>query len=215
MRNIDELEMCALKFWPAEIAAQEKDISIIPRLIETQEKFISLLNISDSSPFIWKETLSHTKSLAGNLFLKHLMVLADIGGETLMRLKKELSTILGETFHFNWDGNLYSYTFQTLLNKKTWNNKNLHTDGASLIYETVLTPMMEDVCILLLFGGAAITSNELPNDIINKCILGTLLGKSEELEKFVKQRYIWVSRITGGATANTLGQLAQIYVKNI
>lgn len=75
--------------------------------------------------------------------------------------------------------------------------------------------MMEDVCILLLFGGAAITSNELPNDIINKCILGTLLGKSEELEKFVKQRYIWVSRITGGATANTLGQLAQIYVKNI
>ncbi len=35
----------------------------------------------------------------------------------------------------------------------------------------------------------------------------------DELERFVRQRYIWVSRITGGATANTLGQLAQTYVK--
>jgi hypothetical protein len=40
-----------------------------------------------------------------------------------------------------------------------------------------------------------------------------MLGKTEELENFVKQRYIWVSRITGGAEANTLGQLTQNYVK--
>ena len=53
----------------------------------------------------------------------------------------------------------------------------------------------------------------LPDDIIEKCIIGNLLGKSEELETFVKQRYIWVSRITGGATANRLGQLGQTYVK--
>ena len=45
MRNIDDLEKNAIKFWPAEIAVQEKDISIIPKLIETQDKFISLLNI--------------------------------------------------------------------------------------------------------------------------------------------------------------------------
>ena len=28
MRNIDDLEKNAIKFWPAEIAVQEKDISI-------------------------------------------------------------------------------------------------------------------------------------------------------------------------------------------
>ena len=79
MRSIENLEQNAIKFWPAEIAVQEKDISIIPKLIETQDKFISLLNISDANPFIWKQTLLSTKSMSGNLFLKHLMVLSDIG----------------------------------------------------------------------------------------------------------------------------------------
>lgn len=104
MRNIDDLEKNAIKFWPAEIAVQEKDISIIPKLIETQDKFISLLNISDANPFIWKQTLLATKSLSGNLFLKHLMVLADIGGETLMRLKKALPLIFDEFLNFRWEG---------------------------------------------------------------------------------------------------------------
>ena len=213
MRSIEKLEQNAIKFWPAEIAVQEKDISIIPKLIETQDKFISLLNISDANPFIWKQTLLSTKSMSGNLFLKHLMVLSDIGGESLMRFKKELPLIFGEFLTFNWEGQTFSYKFQTLTSNKSWSNKNLYVDGNGLSKEVSLTPMMEDICMLLLFGGATITNKELPVDIINKCMIGSLLGKTTELELFVKQRYIWVSRITGGATANTLGQLAQIYVK--
>jgi hypothetical protein len=38
-----------------------------------------------------------------------------------------------------------------------------------------------------------------------------MLGKDEEIDKFVEERYIWVSRITGGATANELGQIAQTW----
>lgn len=213
MRNINDLEQNAMKFWPAEIAVQEKDISIIPKLIDTQDKFISLLNISDATPFIWKQTLMATKSLAGNLFLKHLIVLSDIGGETLMRLKNELQSIFDTGLSFSWDSVVYTYKFQTLADKKNWSNKNLHVDGEGLSEELSLSPMMEDVCMLLLFGGAAITDKELPTDIVNKCVIGSMLGKTAELEQFVKQRYIWVSRITGGATANTLGQLAQTYVR--
>lgn len=213
MRSIEDLERNAIKFWPAEIAGKEKDISIIPKLVETQYKFISLLNISDANPFIWKQTLLSTQSMPGNLFLKHLMVLTDIGGESLMRFKKELPTVFSDFLIFNREGQTFSYKFQTLKESKSWSNKNLHTDGNGLSQKVDLTPMMEDVCMLLLFGGAAITEKELPIDIIDKCVLGSLLGKTTELELFVKQRYIWVSRITGGATANTLGQLAQTYVK--
>lgn len=213
MRAIEDLEKSAIKFWPADIAVQEKNISIIPKLIDTQDKFVSLLNISDANPFIWKQTLMATKSLAGNLFVKHLMVLSDIGGETLMRLKNELSSILDGSLSFSWDGTVYSYKFQTFGDKKNWSNKNLCVDGDGLSNELPLNAMMEDVCMLLLFGGAAITNKELPTDIVNKCVIGSMLGKTTELEQFVKQRYIWVSRITGGATANTLGQLAQTYVK--
>ena len=50
MRDLSDLEKNALKFWPTELAEQEKKSSIIPRLIETQDKFISLLNISDANP---------------------------------------------------------------------------------------------------------------------------------------------------------------------
>lgn len=120
MRNINDLEQNAIKFWPAEIAVQEKDISIIPKLIDTQDKFISLLNISDATPFIWKQTLMATKSLAGNLFLKHLMVLSDIGGETLMRLKNKLMSIFDKKLSFSWDSVIYTYEFQTLTDKKYW-----------------------------------------------------------------------------------------------
>ena len=213
MRDIQDLENRALKFWPAEIAEKEKDSSIIPKLIETQDKFISLLNISDANPYKWKDTLSSSKTLLGNLFLKHLIVLSDIGGEKLMRFKKELPSVFKNEMNFLWDGKNFNYKFQTLSDSSTWNNKNLSVDGEGLIKSVELTPMMEDVCMLLLFGGSAI-NEKIPADITEKCIIGTMLGKTEELETFVKQRYIWVSRITGGAEANTLGQLTQNYVKD-
>lgn len=212
MRDIQDLENKALKFWPQEISDTEKNSSIIPKLIETQDKFVSLLNISDANPFKWKDTLSSSKTLSGNLFLKHLIVLSDIGGEKLMRFKKELPEVFKKGMKFIWDGKTFTYKFQTLTDKSNWNNKNLSVDGEGLIKSVELNPIMEDVCMLLLFGGSAINDN-IPNDITEKCIIGTMLGKTEELETFVKQRYIWVSRITGGAEANTLGQLTQNYVK--
>lgn len=212
MRDIQDLENKALKFWPQEIAEKEKTSSIIPKLIETQDKFISLLNISDANPFKWKETLLNTKTLSANLFLKHLIVLSDIGGEKIMRFKKELPNSFKNGMDFIWDNKNYKYSFQTLTDKSTWNNKNLSVDGEGLTEAVDLNPIMEDVCMLLLFGGSSI-NEEIPSDITGKCIIGTMLGKTDELETFVKQRYIWVSRITGGAQANTLGQLAQNFVK--
>lgn len=53
----------------------------------------------------------------------------------------------------------------------------------------------------------------LPDDLVEKCIIGSLIGRKRELDNFVRQRYIHVSRITGGATANAMGQLCQAYVR--
>jgi hypothetical protein len=212
MRDLKDLEGNALKFWPERIAEIERNSSIIPKLIETQDKFISLLNIADAKPFAWKTVLSSSKKLHANLFLKHLIVLSDIGGEKLMRFKKELPTILPDsTMEFIWNSSNYSYKFQTLQNVKTWSNPYLKVDGKGLAKNEALSPMMEDVINLLLFGGASIVAN-LPSDITEKCMIGTLIGHKKELDSFVRQRYIWVSRITGGATANALGNLAQKYV---
>jgi len=211
-RQLDDLEANSLKFWPDRIAEMERNSSIIPRLIETQDKFISLLNIADAEPFAWKKVLATSKQLSANLFLKHLIVLSDIGGEKLMRFKKELPKVFeDDTMEFAWNGKSYTYKFQTLSGSKTWNNNHLKVDGVGLATTSPLTAVIEDITNLLLFGGAAIADN-IPNDIEEKCTIGNLIGHKKELDAFVRQRYIWVSRITGGATANSLGNLAQKYV---
>jgi hypothetical protein len=212
MRTFEDFQSNGKNFWLKELIDLEKSTSIIPLLIDTQDKFISLLNISDKNPTVWKETLKNTTSLSANLFLKHLMVLSDIGGEKLMRFKTELPNMLkNNTIEFTWNSKNYEYQFKSLADSKSWNNKNLGVDGDSLITAVEINDLIEDVAMLLLFGGSALDV-ELPEEILDKCIIGNLLGESEELETFVRQRYIWVSRITGGATANSMGQLAQNFV---
>ena len=210
-RKLDDLAANALKFWPEKIAEMERDTSIIPKLIETQDKFISLLNIADAEPFAWKQVLACSQ-LAANLFLKHLVVLSDIGGERLMRFKSELPTVFdNDIIDFVWNGKRYNYEFQTLSGSRNWTNTNLKNDGTGLSQAENLTPLMEDVVNLILFGGSA-TANNVPAEILEKCVIGALIGHEKALDAFVRQRYIWVSRITSGATVNSLGNLAQKYV---
>jgi hypothetical protein len=213
-RLYGELKSQAVNFWPLELAEKEKDASIIPRLIETQEKFISLLHVADSSPHAWKEILPKTTQLPANLFLKHLMILADIGGEPLERFKPELPSVFEQhIMSFIWQEKRYKYTFKTLGDRTAWSNERLAVDGSGLAAALDLTDVMEDV-ITLLIHGAASTNDELPQVIADKCIIGSLLGDKPSLDKFVRQRYIWVSQIITGAAANRMGYLAQDYVKH-
>ncbi len=212
IRKPADLESNALKFWPQGIAEKERNSSIIPKLLETQDKFISLLNIADKEPFAWKKVLENSGQLSANLFLKHLMVLSDVGGEKLMRFKTELPEIFSKNeMEFIWNARGYSYKFHTLSSNRTWSNTHLNVDGTGLAAPRSLTPIIEDIINLILFCGAS-TANNLPAEISEKCVIGALIGHKQELDTFVRQRYIWVSRITGGATANSLGNLAQKYV---
>lgn len=62
-------------------------------------------------------------------------------------------------------------------------------------------------------GGNTINNTNLPTEIENNCVLGNLIGNKEAIEQFVKERYIMVSRQTGGATANDLGHICEIFIK--
>lgn len=48
-RDIDELEQHACKWWPKEIRKEEEEMSILPLLLNTQEKFISILKLADKN----------------------------------------------------------------------------------------------------------------------------------------------------------------------
>ena len=82
-RTLTELKSKAVLHWPEQILHAAGDASVLPLLLKTQEAFISLLKVSNKNPFSWMETIQHNKSLSGPLFLKHLMVMTDLGGEAL------------------------------------------------------------------------------------------------------------------------------------
>lgn len=212
VRDIDDLERSAFKFWPPVLSQREQTTSIIPKLIESQEKFIGILYVADAFPSAWKDALWTTEGMPANLFLKHLCVLSDIGGETIQRFRSEISSFFPNgkmTFH--WRDEDHEYKFQSLDTFRMWTNRTLRIDGAGLAQPAHLSVAMEDVAMLLIHGGASIDTG-LPDNVLDKCIIGSLIGYGRELDDFVRQRYIHVSKITGGATSNALGQLCQSYV---
>ena len=212
-RSYENLKSQSLNFWPSEMISKEISASVIPLLIQTQDTFISLLHIADKSPTSWKDILPSSSILYPNLFLKHLMILTDIGGEKTKRFKTEFPAYLkSNVLTYVWKEKQYKYKFQSLTKGGNWSNSNLKLDGVSLFKPQRLSKEMEDVIMLLMFGGNCL-NNAFPQEIFDKCIIGNLLGNKKELDAFVRQRYIWVSRITGGATANTMGYLAEGYVK--
>lgn len=210
-RNLQELESKACKWWPQNLKDFEADSSIIPLLIETQDKFISILTLSKQcNPFgIFDIIVS--SDFPANLFLKHLIVLSDFGSENLQRINRDFSQLFPKSeFTFLLSGKKFKHKFSTIPVKGTLNNLKMHIDARKIQITAQLSDFYKDLIVLLLFGGCSV--NDRQSDILSKCEIGNMLGKTDELTVFIKQRYIHVSRITAGAKANALGPIAQSYV---
>lgn len=216
-RDISTLKQRAAIWWPPMLLALEANASIIPKLIETQEEFISLLKLSGKNPFAIFDVMA-SAGLPGNLLLKHLAVLSDIGGESLQRINSEFVTLFPRNpvtgkyyFEFVWKESVYRYDFSRLP-VTTLNNPKLGIDGPGLLIEQELTDLHKDVAAILLFGSTY-TNEGIAETTFKKCEAGTILGLADEIDRYVDQRYIFVSKITSGAQYNTLGQKAQTFVK--
>jgi hypothetical protein len=210
-RTFEELEEVASKFWPAELSELEAKLSVIPLLLETQDQFISIISVK--TPDLDRLfSILEASSLPANLFLKHLAILADFGGEPLQRVSREFEMLFPEgKLNYYWQGKPHSYTFRALPRLR-FSNQSLHIDGRHLVEQRPLDDLKRDAIALLLFGSAYSGDDQEVATALTKCEIGDYLGKPDELADFIKQRYIWVSRITGGAKANNLGQLAQKFV---
>lgn len=211
-RTKKELEAKACKWWPDSLVALEAESSIIPTLIRTQDQFISILTLSKAdSPETVFNVIKASK-FSANLFLKHLMVLTDFGSEPLQRINRDFKHYFPKMeLAYSINGDEYKYTFTALPVKGTLNNKKMHTDVENISQTEALSAFYKDLIFLLLFGGNA--TDENISTIFSKCIVGNMMGQADELKAFIKQRYIFVSRITGGAQANGLGNSAQIYAE--
>lgn len=211
-KDVKDLKKTALLYWPKELSALEKDSSVIPLLLETQDAFISILKLANARHDAWIDALKLNKGLYPNLFLKHLSVITDMGGESLKRYSTEFPNIFsGKPLTFTFNDELVKHQMVSLSEGPKWSNTSLSLDGKGLFDKKELSPVIKDVCYLLMFGSLAITP-ELPEDVKQKCVIGEILGDKAALEQYVRQRYIWVSRQTGGARSNALGYLIQNYL---
>jgi hypothetical protein len=213
-RDITTLQSQATLWWPDTLKKQNAAISILPRLLETQDDFIALLQLNKSSP-TQIFNLIKAANFPANLFLKHLCILSDYGGEPMQRLGKSFTHIFTKTdytgkqvMNYLWRGNSYQYLFESMP-VKSLSNAKLHIDGHGLQKNKPLDGLKRDMIMVLLHAS---TSNVSDQAGLDNCLIGSLLGDEVALQNYIRQRYIVVSRITGGSNANSMGQLAQNYV---
>lgn len=207
-RTLEELEHNACKYWPRALAESVANINPLPLLIDTQEIFLGILKCSDTSPVAWQNTLK-SSSLSANLFLKHLVVISDIGGERLQRFARDFDSIFpSKMIKILYMPKPYTYKFSST-SPKNWSNASLKIDKSSLTKPFELTEEMADVATLLMWGSMIENNEKLPVEIMEKCCIGSFIGNPNALDLFVKQRYLYVSRITGGSTANDSGHFCE------
>lgn len=211
-RSIDELETHACKWWPKEVRDAAQKISILQVLLDTQDKFISILKLIDLSQQESTFRLIEASSITYQLFLKHLIVLTDFGGEPLQRINKDFLDIFPDKkIEYDVGFGHQLYEFKALPTRGTLNNKKMQIDTiGNLTGTTKDINLAKDLIILLLFGAAASTAEA--RAILFKCGTYGHLGNSEGIDEFIKQNYIRVSRIIGGRTASDMGNVAQQYV---
>ena len=83
IRTIQELEKLGAKWWPKEVKEEALKKSILQYLLDTQDSFISILTLADAKNVNKLFALLDAANYNYQLFLKHLMILTDMGSEPL------------------------------------------------------------------------------------------------------------------------------------
>lgn len=93
VRTTEQLEKYACKWWPKEIREYADQFSILQTLLDTQEKFISILKLAnrDDAKSIFR--IMEASEFSMKCFLKHLMILTDVGSEPLQRMNKNFAEL--------------------------------------------------------------------------------------------------------------------------
>ena len=211
-RTIDELENHACKWWPPELRKIEQDLSNLPVLLDSQDKFISILKLANrEKPSSLFDIISNA-NFPITLFLKHLIVLTDFGSEPLQRINKNFSMLFPDgIFRYDIGNGKQEYTFQSLPVSGVLNNAKMRIDTkVHMLAGSTDIRMYTDLIMLLIYGAAA--TSPMVRSVLYRCTQYLYLGNPAQIEDFVKKNYIRVSKIMAGSTATTLGNVAQQYV---
>jgi hypothetical protein len=187
-RTFEDLENEAIKWWPKDLEETVAEASVLPKLLETQEQFINILKLSGKDPSQIFDVLQASK-MPVNLFLKHLVILADYGGELIKRLGREFKQI--------FKSNSMTYSFRNIKNEYIFQsmpvnglgNVKLGIDGKAIVRPSEFSLLYKDMIMILLHGSTS-ESSHLAS--LEKCEIGMLLGDEVVIDKYVREKYLHV-----------------------
>ncbi len=206
--DADTIQENAIFWWKDFIEENTFVKSSTKCLINSQDDFINILKLSKKHPGQAIDLLKAT-GFSVNLFIKHLCLITDFGGEGLKRVSKLFSKVFpdGEMIYY-WGNNYHTYKFK-YLHEKRFSNRISFVDGSELNKKSRnITELDEDVIMILIHAGAS-TSSHCAD--LKKCEIGRLLHNNDDLDVFVKQRYITASTISTGSKSNSFGHMAKKY----
>ena len=211
LRSVSDLEKVGSKWWPKEIHEEALRMSILKLLLDTQEKFISILTLADPHNPSAIFSILNNCSMPYHLFLKHLALLTDVGAEPMQRFNSNFSELFPEgKMTYIIDGKRKQYTFSALPVKAKLDNKKMQMDTQENLEKNCKNQnLSKDVAMLLMFGAAS--SSPKVRAVMYRCNVFEYLGSEERIKKYVRENYIRVSKIISGRTASDLGNVAQSY----
>ena len=196
-KSVEQLRQSGVLWWPAELSDEAYKRSIIPTLLSTQKEFICFLNFPYATPEDILNVFEHS-SFSPKLFLKHLIVLTDFGGEMLQRVNLFFDRLFPNGYlEFVWHDTTWRYQFKQLPISGNLTNTKLGITDKTFEKTIASRPLLNDVLMLLIFGEASI--DPIVSQMFDRCEVHKYLGQSQALAEFIEQRYIIFSCILNGS----------------
>lgn len=214
IRSVKELEKVGCKWWPKDVRDEAMKVSILQYLLDSQEKFISLLTLADKNKPEKLFNLLDASDFQYHLFLKHLALLTDVGSEPLQRFNTTFKELFPDNeLEYMLGRKKYVYKFSVLPIKGKLDNERMQIDTKENLQVACKDKdLCKDLIMLLTYGSAS--SIEINRAILYKCNAYENLGEEDKIKQYVRENYIRVSRIIAGKTATDLGNYAQVYALN-
>ena len=214
LRSVKELEQVGCKWWPKEVRDEAQKVSILQYLLDTQEKFILLLTLFNLNKPEKLFCILDASDFEYHLFLKHIILLTDVGSEPIQRINVSFKEIFpNKELVYRLGGKEYSYVFSYLPVKAKLDNNKMRIGTIEDLQSTCKDKeLCKDLIMLLIYGAASTTPRT--RAILYKCNAYEFLGQEDKIKQYVRENYIRVSRIIAGKTATDLGNVAQVYALN-
>ena len=187
LRTVKDLEQVGSKWWPKEVRDEAMKVSILQYLLDTQEKFISLLTLADPKKPEKLFGLLDASDIEYHLFLKHLILLTDVGSEPIQRFNASFKEIFpkGE-LEYSIDKKKYSYKFSALPTTGKPNNKKMQIDELGNLQQPCKDKKLsKDLIMLLIYGAASTTPRTAA--VLYKCNAYEYLGNQDSIRAAVKR----------------------------